>query len=1001
MSKTSMDTASKRVPKGRLRLLIILGLLAVGILVVILASCNPGPIFYANEESTPIANGKVRVLCYDTQSLEAVSDEQLDSVLENSNVFTVTTNTDGRFKEIISSNGTSSRKWPNDCNYVMALHQEYIYETGAEKPEHGPSYIVFSTNWTPNNEKPQSIDDPIIIYNDEDHRLILFNVVVSIAWQAPQTYVEELRVGLKKASGLLYDLTDGQMAFAWPSIYLNGNQWNSADIRVLAANDYRPTAYVGGMVRTMTPFWADGRNITARHHPGAIFLGRYWDAEDAAAGSWSEHNGYSTIVHEWGHYALFLHDEYLREDHKPASCSCPYAPFENKAVSKSCLNRQEGHETLIFSPMYYQYAFNDGSSATEFWHTTNLDSVSCKDTLQQFVHGRSDWDILGRWYKIQGVAEDLSFPASGLKVPIASPHEGPDGNIKLIEDLANFFVIQDEVRDTSNNLTQTDLPIPGLLDTAVPNEENAFPAQVYLLKEEDENGRTRIVYQGLYPTSGQARKLGEEEIVGVSPGDEVKFFVDRYGTKSADGFRSEYTSQVGQDGKLVDVVAPEELDGGWQASLDITYTVSITSIVAMNITVTSTNDLTTDPIAQLCVMDNEIGCHEDWQITMTEESDQPGVWRATIEALDEDEELPRYSLIRIYRPNNEGEIIRWIQVAGVGPIHGDADSPTRDGSIIVDTLQDIQIPPDDALNECYRMIVMPAANYTLLQIDLASLKEGSRIVGLPLEADIVMTDKTQNEVGEDEYRCRHFSANEKLPVELIYTLYYDANLIRDGASVKVFQLSPNVSPETEGTLIDVSPTNVTGLSLSYGAFGGNLNLDINGDFRNIGSFEDINGELVGGAEVTVVESENGVGTLTITGSISSFSIGGQELFIDNVCPITKQPENENPQCIGFEGPNVGQTYINGEMIPGTPITVESFANGEGFAQVVPAIDGECNCISGQLLEVDNVNLAFDLSTYRSALSVTSEDFIVGEPNITWISTAPTRYSGIFILVEQP
>jgi subtilisin family serine protease len=75
------------------------------------------------------------------------------------------------------------------------------------------------------------------------------------------------------------------------------------------------------------------------------------------------------------------------------------------------------------------------------------------------------------------------------------------------------------------------------------------------------------------------------------------------------------------------------------------------------------------------------------------------------------------------------------------------------------------------------------------------------------------------------------------------------------------------------------------LSLLFGEYGGNLNIDINGDFRNFGNFADINGQTIGGVTVSVVNGlGNDKGSLTLSGAISSFALGGQELWIDNVCP---------------------------------------------------------------------------------------------------------------------
>jgi len=76
---------------------------------------------------------------------------------------------------------------------------------------------------------------------------------------------------------------------------------------------------------------------------------------------------------------------------------------------------------------------------------------------------------------------------------------------------------------------------------------------------------------------------------------------------------------------------------------------------------------------------------------------------------------------------------------------------------------------------------------------------------------------------------------------------------------------------------------LTGLSLLFSEYGGNLNIEINGNFRNFNNFENINGLTIGGVHVTVINGfGNDMGSLQLTGTISQFAIGGQELWIDDV-----------------------------------------------------------------------------------------------------------------------
>jgi hypothetical protein len=83
------------------------------------------------------------------------------------------------------------------------------------------------------------------------------------------------------------------------------------------------------------------------------------------------------------------------------------------------------------------------------------------------------------------------------------------------------------------------------------------------------------------------------------------------------------------------------------------------------------------------------------------------------------------------------------------------------------------------------------------------------------------------------------------------------------------------------------PASVEGLYLRFGEYGGNLNIRINGDFVNFEDFADINGKVIGGVDVSVFNGHgNDMGMLILNGSVTDFAIGGQELFIDDVCFIS-------------------------------------------------------------------------------------------------------------------
>ena len=81
---------------------------------------------------------------------------------------------------------------------------------------------------------------------------------------------------------------------------------------------------------------------------------------------------------------------------------------------------------------------------------------------------------------------------------------------------------------------------------------------------------------------------------------------------------------------------------------------------------------------------------------------------------------------------------------------------------------------------------------------------------------------------------------------------------------------------------------IPGLTLLFADYGGNENLNINGDHVSVGNLVSLDGTTQGGVDiaidVTASSTSGQMGKMTLTGTIESFSIGGAELWIDNVCP---------------------------------------------------------------------------------------------------------------------
>lgn len=109
--------------------------------------------------------------------------------------------------------------------------------------------------------------------------------------------------------------------------------------------------------------------------------------------------------------------------------------------------------------------------------------------------------------------------------------------------------------------------------------------------------------------------------------------------------------------------------------------------------------------------------------------------------------------------------------------------------------------------------------------------------------------------------------------------------------------------------VDVAfPATPNVVHLKFGEYGGNLNLEVNGDFRNFADFADLHGAVVGGTTLSVTNGlGNDQGTLLLSGEIHSFALGGQELWVDDVC-YAEQPD-----------PVISGTWVMPYAVGGTPL----------------------------------------------------------------------------------
>jgi hypothetical protein len=131
--------------------------------------------------------------------------------------------------------------------------------------------------------------------------LYLFNLIVALEWHADEEYLQMLQSAFTRASDLLFDITDGWMAFG-QVVFGGPEMMDCADIQIMASS------------RLLSRAWVAALHEDHKYMP--IRMGRgLWNDNRRGVIAWEEPEGYRTLVHEWGHYALGLTDEYLQPRH--------------------------------------------------------------------------------------------------------------------------------------------------------------------------------------------------------------------------------------------------------------------------------------------------------------------------------------------------------------------------------------------------------------------------------------------------------------------------------------------------------------------------------------------------------------------------------------------------------------------------------------------------------------------------------------------------------------
>ncbi len=139
-----------------------------------------------------------------------------------------------------------------------------------------------------------------------------------------------------------------------------------------------------------------------------------------------------------------------------------------------------------------------------------------------------------------------------------------------------------------------------------------------------------------------------------------------------------------------------------------------------------------------------------------------------------------------------------------------------------------------------------------------------------------------------------------------------------------------------------------GLRMNFGEYGGNLNVEINGERVNVEDFRDIDGAAIGGVLVRVLSGGGGndQGVVQLGGVIDTFAIGGQELWIDQFCidadaerlglDFGDAPDRPYPTTLGHRG---AWHVIRPKFFLGETVDVDSDGQPTGMADGDDLLDG--------------------------------------------------------------
>ncbi|MGB0385898.1 MAG: FG-GAP-like repeat-containing protein, partial [Ardenticatenaceae bacterium] len=248
--------------------------------------------------------------------------------------------------------------------------------TGTSRNTSTSSYRLYHTSAPPTTTglDMHSVSDSGVqeLIVSADNALMLFDLDVSLEWDArnDDIFLTQLERDIKRTSEIMYDLTNGQVAFGQLRVFHAKENWLNSDIVIYAANNLRPSADLGGIITApMSETLSSTEVITNAYLRGQVRMSAIWNRFGNPDGDVGE-DWPRTLAHELGHYLLFVPDNYLG--------------IKNGRLAK--VDCQGSVMTDVYREDYSEFLTRAG------W------AGDCLDTLAEHTTGRTDWETVTTFY---------------------------------------------------------------------------------------------------------------------------------------------------------------------------------------------------------------------------------------------------------------------------------------------------------------------------------------------------------------------------------------------------------------------------------------------------------------------------------------------------------------------------------------------------------------------------------------------------------------------------